>query len=178
MERLVAALRGAGVYEVPPDPLPPTCYPFVIPKSSEKVSLILSCVKQNKQVGSVPPTFQLDSWVDLARALSRIYSGFTSTSRTLSGPSASHPGPGSFFLFRPGLGLPAVELGRLPFSWKYSPYFCPTALARVLQGVLPLGMRLVHYLDDFLLVYTDEGVLQEAGRATVRACVGRGRVSD
>ena len=31
VEHLVAALRGAGVYQVPPDPLPPTCYPFVIP---------------------------------------------------------------------------------------------------------------------------------------------------
>ena len=40
-ECLVCALRGAGVYQVPPDPLPPTCYPFVIPKSLEKVSLIL-----------------------------------------------------------------------------------------------------------------------------------------
>ena len=46
------------MYQVPPDPLPPTCHPFVIPKSSEKVSLILRCIKQNKQDGSVLPTFQ------------------------------------------------------------------------------------------------------------------------
>ena len=53
-------------------PLPhgPTCYPFVIPKSSEKVSLILSCVKINKSDGAKPPTFRFDSWEDLARSLS------------------------------------------------------------------------------------------------------------
>ena len=45
LERLVWALRGTGVYQVPRDPLPPTCYPFVIPRSSEKFSLILSCNK-------------------------------------------------------------------------------------------------------------------------------------
>ena len=85
--------------------------------------------------------------------------GFTSTSRTLFGPSASHPGPGRFFRFRPGAGLPAVELERLPFGWKYSPYFCRTTLARALQGLLPLGLLLVHHLLDFLLIYTDEGIL-------------------
>ena len=61
VERLVSALRGAGVFQVPSDPLPPTCYPFVIPKSSERVSLIMGCVKQNRMDGSVPPTFRLDS---------------------------------------------------------------------------------------------------------------------
>ena len=56
------ALRGAGVYEETADPPPPpTCYPFVIPKSSEKVSLILSCVKINKSDGAKPPTFRLDN---------------------------------------------------------------------------------------------------------------------
>ena len=46
------------------------CYPFVIPKSSEKVSLILSCLKINKSDGAKPPTFRLYSWEDLARSLS------------------------------------------------------------------------------------------------------------
>ena len=72
VERVMSALRGAGVHRVPADPLPPTCYPFVIPKSCEKVSLILSRVKQNKQDGVKPLTFKLDSWEDLARTLSRI----------------------------------------------------------------------------------------------------------
>ena len=71
VQRIVQALRGAGVYEETVDPPPPPmCYPFVIPKSSEKVSLILSCVKINKSDGGKPPTFRLDSWEDLARSLS------------------------------------------------------------------------------------------------------------
>ena len=62
VERVVSAVRGAGVYQVPANPLLPTRYPFVIPKSSEKVSLVLSCVKQNREDGAKPPTFKLDSW--------------------------------------------------------------------------------------------------------------------
>ena len=44
----------------------------------------------------------------------------------------------------------------------------------MLQAVLPPGVLLVHYLDDFLLVYTEEGVLREASRAAVRALVEAG----
>ena len=32
-------------------------------------------------------------------------------------------------------------------------------------------MLLVHYLDDFSLVYTDKGILREAGGVVVRALV-------
>ena len=32
----------------------------------------------------------------------------------------------------------------------------------------------MHYLDDFLLVYTEEGVLRDAGRAALRALVQAG----
>ena len=38
--------------------LPPTCWPFIIPKTSEKVSLILSCVKQNGLDGCNPRDFR------------------------------------------------------------------------------------------------------------------------
>ena len=75
VERVVSALRGAGVYRVPIDPLPPVSYPFVIPKTSEKVSLILSYLKQNRQDGVKLPPFRLDSWEDLVHTLSRIPPG-------------------------------------------------------------------------------------------------------
>ena len=48
--------------------LPPSCFPFIIPKSSEKVSLILSCLGTNKRIGD-PPTFQLPSWEGIAQML-------------------------------------------------------------------------------------------------------------
>ena len=171
VERLVSALRRAGVYQVPPDPLPPTCYAFVILKSSEKVSLILSCVKQNTRDGSVPPTFQLDSWEDLAgQPLFAVHIDLKNAFLSFRLP----PQARRIFRFRPGPGLPAIELERLPFGQKYSPCFCQMPLLRVLRGVLPPRIPLVHYLDDFLLVYTEEGVLREAGRVAVRALVEAG----
>ena len=101
----------------------------MIPKSLEKVSLILSCVNQNKRDGSVPPTFRLDSWEDLARALSRIPPGQPLFAVQIDLKDAFWsfrlpPQARRIFRFRPGPGLPAVELERLPFGWKYSPYFC------------------------------------------------------
>ena len=38
----------------------------------------------------------------------------------------------------------------------------------------PGGLLLVHYLDNFLLVYSDKGVLREAGSDAVRAPVDAG----
>ena len=52
-----------------------------------------------------------------------------------------------------------VGLGRLPFGWKYSPYICQQALARLVEQALPPDILLVHYLDDFLLVHHDKGYL-------------------
>ena len=49
--------------------LPPTCWPFIIPKTSEKVSLILSCVKQNGLDGCIPLRFSLRSWEQLSKLL-------------------------------------------------------------------------------------------------------------
>ena len=42
------------LYDLSED-LPPTCWPFIIPKTSEKVSLVLSCGKQNGLDGCHPP---------------------------------------------------------------------------------------------------------------------------
>ena len=71
-----------------------------------------------------------------------------------------------------------MALLHLPFGWKYSPYFCQAGLARVLRAVLPPGILLVHYLDDFLLVFTDREVLREAGRSAVCALISPKSVVD
>ena len=63
---MTATLLGSGVISA--TPLPPSCFPFIIPKSSEKVSLILSCLGMNERI-SDPPTFQLPSWEGIARLL-------------------------------------------------------------------------------------------------------------
>ena len=45
---------------------PPSIFPFIIPKSSAKVSLILSCIGMH-DLNSKPPSFELPSWEKIAR---------------------------------------------------------------------------------------------------------------
>ena len=53
--KFVAVLKRQWLlYDLSEDQ-PPTCWPFIIPKTSEKVSLVLSCVKQNGMDGCTPP---------------------------------------------------------------------------------------------------------------------------
>ena len=179
VQRIVQALRGGGGLRGDRRPPPPTCYPFVIPKSSENVSLILSCVKINKSDGAKPPTFRLDSWEDLARSLSAFLPDLDLYGVDIDLNNAFWsfclpPEAQRIFRFRPAPEAPPVALSRLPFGWKYSPYLCQTSLARVLRGVLPPEILLVHYHDDFLLVLTDREVLREAGRSAVRALIEAG----
>ena len=46
------------LYDLSKD-LPPTCWPFIIPKTSKKVCVLLSCVRQNCLDGCIPPRFSL-----------------------------------------------------------------------------------------------------------------------
>ena len=139
----------------------------------------MSCVKINKSDGAKPPAFWLDSWEDLARSLSAfppdvdLY-GVHIDLKNAFWSFCLPPEARRIFRFRPAPGAPPVALSRLPFGWKYSPYLCQTRLARVLRGVLPPEILLVHYLDDFLLVFTDREVLREAGRSAVRALIEAG----
>ena len=141
--------------------------------------MILSCVKINKSDGAKPPTFRLDSWEDLAKSLSAfppdvgLY-GLHIDLKNAFWSFCLPQGARQVFRFRPAPGAPPVALSRLPFGWKYSPYLCQTSLACILRGVLPPEILLVHYLDDFLLVFTDREVLREAGRAAVRALIEAG----
>ena len=174
-----AGVAGGGGLRGDRRPPPPTCYPFVIPKSSEKVCFILSCVKINKSDAARPPTFRLDSSEDLARSLSAFLPdvglyGLHIDLKNAFWSFCLPPGAQHIFCFRPAPGAPPVALSRLLFGWKYSPYLCQTSLARILRGVLPPEILLVHYLDDVLLVFTDREVLREAGRSAVRALIEAG----
>ena len=53
--KFVGVLKRQWLLYVLWEELPSTCWPFIIPKTSEKVSLILSCVKQNGLDGCTPP---------------------------------------------------------------------------------------------------------------------------
>ena len=66
VEPILETLKEARVLQ--PDTSPPSVFPFIIPKSSAKVSLILSSVGMNEFKGK-PPGFDLPSWELVARFL-------------------------------------------------------------------------------------------------------------
>ena len=109
--------------------LTPTCWPSIIPKTSEKVSLILSCVKQNGLDGCKPRRFSLRSWEQLSNLLVTFYPGVPlyGTHIDLKNALWSFVLPESartIFRLRSGPSGWVVGLGRLPFGWKYSPFIC------------------------------------------------------
>ena len=55
----------------------------------------------------------------------------------------------------------------MPFSWKFSPLLCQLALQKVIKGIVPLHMIIVHYLDDFLLLGGCPRELKEVTRRVV-----------
>ena len=154
--------------------LPPTCWPFIIPKTSEKVSLILSFVKQNGLDGCTPPRFSLRSWEQLSKLLVTFYPGVPlyGTHIDLKNAFWSFVLPESArTVFRPRSGPSGrvVGLGRLPFGWKYSPFICQQTLVRIVGRMLPPDILLVHYLDDFLLIHHDKRYLRDHTGNTVLA---------
>ena len=161
------------LYDLFEDP-PQTCWPFIILKTFEKVSLILSCVKQNGMDGCNPPRFSLRSWEQLSKLLVTFYPGvplygtdidLKKTFWSFVLPESAH----TVFRLRSGPSGRVVGLGRLLFGWKYSHFTCQQTLARIVERVLPPDILLVHYLDDFLLVHHDEGYLRDNTANTVIA---------
>ena len=59
-----------------------------------------------------------------------------------------------------------MSLDRLPFGWAFSPYICKELLGRVVCGIVPEVVYLVHYLDDCISLSCDRDLL-EAVTATV-----------
>ena len=101
--------------------LPPTRWPFIIPKTSEKVSLILRCVKQNGLDGCSPPRFSLRSWEQLSKLLVTFYPGMPlyGTHIDLKNAFWSFVLPElarAVFRLRSGPSGRMVGLGRLPFG--------------------------------------------------------------
>ena len=75
VSKLISVLKRQWLLYGLSEDLPPTCWPFIIPKTSEKVSLILSGVKQNGLDGCTSPRFLLRSWEQLSNLLVRFYPG-------------------------------------------------------------------------------------------------------
>ena len=63
------------------------------------------------------------------------------------------------FRFRATGGGTVYSLDRLPFGWKYSPIICEFALSEIVTLLIPEGIVLLHYMDDFLLIGPDPAEL-------------------
>ena len=154
VEPIVATFREARVLQ--PESSPPSVFPFIIPKSRAKVSLILSCVGMNEFKGK-PPGFDLPSWEGVARFLAGAPPGvqYYATHVDLSNAFWSFvlpPHARRAFRFRATGGGTVYSLDRLPFGWKYSPIICQFALSEIVTPLILEGILLLHYMDDFLLI--------------------------
>ena len=56
-------------------------------------------------------------------------------------------------------GGTVYSLDRLPFVWKYFPIICQLALSEIVAPLIPEGIVLLHYIDDFLLIGPDPAEL-------------------
>ena len=151
------AIRQTGVLHDEPMSLSPTCFPFMIPKNEIKCSLILSCVGIHKGMYLKPPKFSLASWENIGRWMAeqdqsvQLYGTHIDLTNAywsfLLPPKAQR-----IFRFYTSQDSGLVSLDRLPFGWAFSPFLCQQLLGKVVQGAVPDGVFLVHYLDDFILL--------------------------
>ena len=67
--QLIRVLLQEGMLVELPGRPTPACSPFIIPKTSQSVSMILSCVRPNGMDGASQPRFSLQSWEGLEQLL-------------------------------------------------------------------------------------------------------------
>ena len=168
---MASTLMNSGV--ISETPLPPSCFPFIIPKISKKVSLILSCLGMNERIGD-PPTFHLPSWEGMAQILANTPRSrrLFCTHVDLTNAFWSFRLPLEMrvaFRFRDRPGGQVFALDRLPFGWKISPTFCHRILGDLVRPLVPPHMELLHYLDGFLLVGSNPAEVQEVTDRLVAA---------
>ena len=151
---------GGVVERVLGDPgRPATCWPFIIPKSSEKVSVIFHLVDFNDTMPR-PALFSSCSWENMADRLSAwpprepLYCMHIDLKNTF-WSFVLLPKAARAFLFGLRLGGRARvmdRMRRMPFGWKCSSLLYQLALQKVINGIVPPHMIPFHYLDNFLFV--------------------------
>ena len=142
-------------------PLRATCWSFIIPKTTQKVSLIFNLVDLNEGLQK-PESFSLHGWEQISHKLAewpvdrplfcmRVNLKNAFLSFTLPRRHAR--------AFRWRLRWEGEErifcMSRMPFGWKHSPRFRQTALGRIVRPFISNGYLLFHYLDDFLILGPD-----------------------
>ena len=177
MRPMVKWLLREGIVAIMDEdcPLRATCWPFVIPKSTEKVSLIFNLVEFNESLHK-PLSFSLDGWEQISKKLADWPADrpLFCTHVDLKNAFWSFKLPRRHeraFRFR--MRWEGVErvfcMSRMPFGWKHSPLFCQTALGRIVRPLIPEGYTLFHYLDDFLILGPDPARLRVVTARVVKA---------
>ena len=64
----------------------------------------------------------------------------------------------------------------LPFGWKYSPILCRKVLERLVEGIGLVGLLVLIYIDNVLIVGRGKGRAQEHAMGAVQAWRARGGV--
>ena len=145
-------LTAGGVSIMDRDcPLRATCWPFIIPKTTEKVPLIFSLVDLKEGLQKFA-AFSLDGWEKISHKMAEWPADRPFLCRHVDLKDVSwssllrrrHAKDFRFHLRWEGEDR-IFCMSRISFGWKQSPPFCQTALSRI---VLPLNTRL---LCDFSL---------------------------
>ena len=160
---------------------PATRWPFIIPKSLEKVSVIFHLVDFNDTMPR-PARFSLCGWENMADHLSvwpprePLYCTHMDLKNAFWSFVLPPKAARAFrFGFRPGGGARVMyRMRRMPFGWKFSPLLCQLALQKVIEGIVPPHMIIFHYLDDFLLMGGCPTELKEVTRRVVDALKAAG----
>ena len=174
---MVRWLLTAGVVSIMDRgcPLRATCWPFIIPKTTEKVSLIFNLVDLNEGLQK-PLSFSFDGWEQILHKLAE-----WPADRPLFGTHVDLKNAfWSFTLLRRHARAFRFRLrwegqdrifcmSWMPFGWKHSPLFCQTALGRIVRPLIPDGYLLFHYLDHFLILGLDPVRLRAVTARVVRA---------
>ena len=98
----------------------------------------------------------------------------TLTSKMRSGAFACPRVRAGFFASGPPPGLRLWRCRAYHLAGNTAPICAKRVWLAFSRGCCPPEILLVHYLDDFLLVFTDREVLREAGRVAVRALIEAG----
>ena len=147
-------------------PWSPTAVAFTIPKNETKARLILHGVRANQRQwegGYKVPRVSLPQVESLAEVFSQGLRGW-GANIDVTNCYWSIPLPeGKSHLFRGGGEECMWVFKTLPFGWSYSPLLCQRLLAQ-LTGKVGLEvagavLRLMHYLDDFLVFGDSEAAV-------------------
>jgi hypothetical protein len=155
LHALASKLVQDGLLLKAPPNMSPNTKAFLIPKTSEKVSLIVDMRLLNSLCGKPHVNFKLPSLDDLAQMCSLIRSHrlslfFTKLDVSNHFWSCKLPEEAKY-LVRFGVLGDIFAIPSLAFGWSFSPVMAQMLLGLYLAKANPQGVVIIQYMDDILL---------------------------